>query len=95
MKLETTVDAVVNNISPTEGIAIDRLIAIVGEHKELMITGTMIIGNGLITRSTALNAFSKLEIAGVIKTRGRGMKGTHVEVLNYEALVEIANKVKL
>lgn len=49
-----------------------------------------ILGKVKATRSVAVSAFKKLQIAGVVETRSLGMKGTYIEYLDQEILKELA-----
>lgn len=49
-----------------------------------------IVGKVKATRSVAVSAFKKLQIAGVVETRSLGMKGTYIEYLDREILKELA-----
>jgi transcriptional pleiotropic repressor len=49
-----------------------------------------ILGEVKATRSVAVSAFKKLQIAGVVETRSLGMKGTYIEYLDQEILKELA-----
>lgn len=49
-----------------------------------------ILGEVKATRSVAVSAFKKLQIAGVVETRSLGMKGTYIEYLDREILKELA-----
>lgn len=49
-----------------------------------------ILGKVKATRSVAVSAFKKLQIAGVVETRLLGMKGTYIEYLDQEILKELA-----
>lgn len=42
------------------------------------------------SKSIAVNCIKKLEMAGLIETRSLGMKGTYIELLDKEALKELA-----
>lgn len=49
-----------------------------------------ILGKVKATRSMAISAFKKLQIAGVVETRSLGTKGTYIEYLDQEILKELA-----
>lgn len=49
-----------------------------------------ILGEVKATRSVAVSALKKLQIAGVVETRSLGMKGTYIEYLDQEILKELA-----
>lgn len=49
-----------------------------------------ILGKVKATRSVAVSAFKKLQIAGVVETRSLGMEGTYIEYLDQEILKELA-----
>lgn len=49
-----------------------------------------ILGKVKATRSVAVSALKKLQIAGVVETRSLGMKGTYIEYLDQEILKELA-----
>ena len=49
-----------------------------------------ILGKVKATRSVAVSAFKKLQIAGVVETRSLGMKGAYIEYLDQEILKELA-----
>lgn len=55
-----------------------------------MVVVSKILGKVKATRSVAVSAFKKLQIAGVVETRSLGMKGTYIEYLDQEILKELA-----
>jgi transcriptional pleiotropic repressor len=59
-----------------------------GENGVVVIS--KILGKVKATRSVAVSAFKKLQIAGVVETRSLGMKGTYIEYLDQEILKELA-----
>jgi transcriptional pleiotropic repressor len=89
MQLVTNTNTVVSQLSYTEYFAVGNLVkALQGETKKTLISGDL--KKDETSRTSVVNALSKLEIAGVIRSKSLGMKGTYIEVLNQEALNEIA-----
>lgn len=89
MQLITNTSTVLNHLSFSEQCAVKNLAsALEGNKSKTMVSGDL--RNVDTARSTVVSALSKLEIAGVIRSKSLGVKGTHIEVLNQEALSEIA-----
>lgn len=89
MQLVTNTNTVVSQLSHTEYCAVGNLVkALNGEKTKTLVSGDL--KKDETSRTSVVNALSKLEIAGVIRSKSLGMKGTHIEVLNQEALYEIA-----
>lgn len=90
MQLITNTNTVVSQLSYSEICAVKNLVtALEGKQSKTLVSGEL-RHNYDTARSTVVNTLSKLEIAGVIRSKSLGMKGTHIEVLNQEALSEIA-----
>lgn len=51
------------------------------KKKDLFLVASSFARENNFTRSTVVNALRKLESAGIITTRSRGVKGTHVRVM--------------
>lgn len=87
MEVVTTTKQIIEALTFSEQSA---LIVLADKLKDGEFLNTSKIADEIgITRSVVVSALSKLSAAGVIETRSLGMKGTHIKVLNREALAEI------
>lgn len=78
---KATVKMAINSLSYSEREAIKHIFRELKEKEGLLVASKIADRIG-ITRSVVVNAFRKLESAGVIETLSLGMKGTHIKVLN-------------
>jgi transcriptional pleiotropic repressor len=58
---------------------------------EGVIVASRISKKGKITNSVISNALKKVESAGIIESKGLGMKGTYIKVLNPEIREQLQN----
>ncbi|MBO6166343.1 MAG: GTP-sensing pleiotropic transcriptional regulator CodY [Eubacterium sp.] len=71
-----------DSLSVSEKRAVGCVLKSLGGNKEGIIVASRIAAENGITRSTIVNAMQKLESAGVLSVRSKGMKGTYVSVEN-------------
>ncbi|MEE6450506.1 hypothetical protein RAH41_08045 [Gottfriedia acidiceleris] len=93
MELVTCTRTLVNKLSFTEGQAIQALVIELNGQTKLTIISGEIGGGTRYTKSIIINALAKLEIAGILRSRGLGMKGTLIEVLNPSALESVVSLI--
>ena len=74
--------AALESLSVSEKRAAGFVIKQLGGNREGIIVASRIAAENGITRSTIVNAMQKLESAGVLNVRSKGMKGTYVSVEN-------------
>ncbi len=74
--------AALESLSVSEKRAAGFVIKQLGGNSEGIIVASLIAAENGITRSTIVNAMQKLESAGVLNVRSKGMKGTYVSVEN-------------
>ncbi|SFC52795.1 hypothetical protein [Bacillus sp. UNCCL81] len=72
MKLVTCTRTLVNKLSFTEGQAIRALVVELNGRTKLTIISGEIGGGSRYTKSTINNALAKLEITGILRSRGLG-----------------------
>ena len=74
--------AAIESLSVSEKKAAKCVFKQLGGNKEGIIVASRIANEYGITRSIIVNAMQKLESAGIINVRSKGMKGTYVSVIN-------------
>lgn len=83
-----TVHAAAESLSASEKEAVIFVFSSLG-RKEGLIVASRLAADHKITRSIIVNALKKLEGAGIIETRSKGMKGTYVKVVNETVFDEL------
>ena len=83
----------INNLTWTEICLIKALLDLIGVNTSINLNSSRICDAKGTTRSVFVNALAKLEIAGLITKRSMGMKGTHIEILDLEALQELKRHI--
>ena len=90
MNLMTNTNTVIRQLSHTE-LEVTKILyeALNGQKSSVFVASDLIQGQE-ISRTVVTATISKLALVGIIRSKSLGMKGTHIEVLNQEALNEIA-----
>ena len=88
--MENILKRLAREITHSEVEIAKKVVEEIGENKEMLVNVGEITQKLNVTRSTAVNLFRLLAVAGIIEKHSRGMKGTHIKVLNTGMFKKIA-----
>ena len=75
------VPAALKSLSFSEELALMEILSALPDADGRLLVASQVADRVGITRSVIVNALSKMESAGIIKSHSLGQKGTHIKVL--------------